>query len=574
MKKLQNAAQSVVDALKKEEIDLVFGLLGSHVLPIFSELYESKEIRLVTSKHENNASFMADMYGRLTGKPGVVLVTAGPGATNSVTGIAQAYRSLSPVVHISGTVPQNSGPREFHGTKHPEFLQRIFEEVCKTSLRVHDVKELSAALAFAFKKAVVGARGPVHIEIPQDVVLKAAEKSSVYTTLKKSKSRAGTYKRLVRQLQTAKKPILLLGSGIASEKCTKKVLQCAEISGAAVILLDEALGIVPEDHSNYAGSLGGFRGDSFSKRIIQDADLCVCLGMEVETGIKKQLESLGIRGKTFYYSFDGREEEYLPLTTLLEKTMDALGASKKQMNQQQLELIQQRREAYKKWREELIDENQSNKPIHFGFALGLLSKRLKNDAYVIGGVGNHNHWNQAMIPATSVESRFQAGGWGSMGWELCAAMTAKLVHPHRQVVAITGDGSLLMSLSDLGTLVEEKAPVLIVVMNDSKYGMTHYFSNWVGTEIQSFNFAEIAKSVGACGIRVENPDQLEGAFDEAFKALESTPVILDIVCGSNYTLPNFDKMGRDLLLSAPVSLNRILTKLKKSPSWLKKTVLE
>ncbi|UCE86580.1 MAG: hypothetical protein JSU66_02250, partial [Deltaproteobacteria bacterium] len=166
----RNASQVIVDFLERNGVSLVFGLCGTHILDVFGELARARGVRVLVPKHENNAAFMADMVGRLTGRPGVVLVTAGPGATNSLTGVAQASGSLSPVLHVSGTVPRYSGPDEFHGARDPDFLVRIFEGVTKWSDAAPSVDALPALLSEAFQRSMSGRPGPVHLEIPRDVM--------------------------------------------------------------------------------------------------------------------------------------------------------------------------------------------------------------------------------------------------------------------------------------------------------------------------------------------------------------------------------------------------------------------
>src|SRR6185312_16066224 len=169
----QRSGAAVVEALKAEGVEHVFGLVGSHVIEVYDALVDAPAIRHITVKHETTASGMADAYGRLTGRPGVALVTAGPGATNSLTGVAQAYMAASPLVHISGAVPTGASYESFHGVDRPDFLVRMFAEVTKWSVSIARPEEIPHVFARAFALATSGRPGPVHIEIPQDVLLAA-----------------------------------------------------------------------------------------------------------------------------------------------------------------------------------------------------------------------------------------------------------------------------------------------------------------------------------------------------------------------------------------------------------------
>jgi len=177
----QRSGMAIVAALQAEGVEHIFGLVGSHVLEIYNALADVPTIRHITVKHENTASGMADAYGRLTGKPGVVLVTAGPGATNSLTGVAQAYTSAAPRIHISGAVPRDAPYESFHGADKPDFLVRLFAEVTKWSVAIERPEDIPAVFARAFALATSGRPGPVHIEIPQDVLLADATMIAPYT---------------------------------------------------------------------------------------------------------------------------------------------------------------------------------------------------------------------------------------------------------------------------------------------------------------------------------------------------------------------------------------------------------
>ena len=204
------AGQVLVQALLGENVDMIFGISGSHILGIYDALADAPAIRHITAKHENNAALMAYMYGRLTGRPGVCLVTAGPGATNSLTGVAQAYNSPSPVVHISGAVPPNDGKEALHGVDNPDFTRKMFEEVTKWSVAIHQTQEIPEVFAKAFSIAVSGRPGPVHIEIPWSLL--RAEPTSVSSYQPKSPESQIPDARLMNQmvgvLRASERPVI------------------------------------------------------------------------------------------------------------------------------------------------------------------------------------------------------------------------------------------------------------------------------------------------------------------------------------------------------------------------------
>jgi acetolactate synthase-1/2/3 large subunit len=549
---VRTASQVIVDFLERNGVSLVFGLCGTHILDVFGELAGARGVRVLVPKHENNAAFMADMVGRLTGRPGVVLVTAGPGATNSLTGVAQASGSLSPVLHVSGTVPRYSGPDEFHGARDPDFLLRIFDGVTKWCESAASVDELPTLLSRAFERSMSGRPGPVHLEIPRDVMQAAPCRvpTGARAARPASEAPAGLVRKAASLLRGAKRPVLLADLGVAAERATGALMRVAESLGAPVVLMGDAWGSVPEDHPLAAGYASGYLRDGFTRRVLQLADGVLALGFASRERVRSALDAVGCPARAFPLTYEGQGDRLWPNRAFLEALGRELDGPARQPDDAFAKLLEQRRATLAAWRDDLLREHAQSRPIHFGVALARLQARLDPDAIVLRGIGNHGQWVLALSRSQSVESRFPAGIWGSMGWELPGAIAAKLVHPERQVVAITGDGSLLMGTPDLGTAVEERTPVLVVVMNDSRYGMMDHilaprFERWVGTSYRAPDFAAMARSFGAAGVRVEDPGELDAAIDEALTRLADGPVVLDVVCGSEYPLPVFSRMGAE-----------------------------
>ncbi|HEU5424600.1 MAG TPA: thiamine pyrophosphate-binding protein, partial [Nitrolancea sp.] len=221
----QRSGAAVVEALQAEGVEHVFGLVGSHVLEIYDALADAPSIRHITVKHETAASGMADAYGRLTGRPGVVLVTAGPGATNSLTGVAQAYMAASPLVHISGAVPRGASYESFHGVDQPDFLVRMFAEVTKWSVSVQHPAEIPHVLARAFALATSGRPGPVHVEIPQDVLLAEATEMDAYqrTEIPPVRLSDDDLARLVAQIRASRNPVIWAGKGVRATRAQQEL---------------------------------------------------------------------------------------------------------------------------------------------------------------------------------------------------------------------------------------------------------------------------------------------------------------------------------------------------------------
>jgi acetolactate synthase-1/2/3 large subunit len=232
-----SAAQAVVDALIAEKVEFVFGLTGTHVLPLFDALADAHQLRHIVTKHESNAAFMAGMVGHLTGRPGVALVTAGPGATNSLTGVAQAYAASLPLVHISGDVPLHAGNEAYHGVDRRDFLHRMFADVTKWSARVERPEEIPDFLSRAFAVAASGRPGPVHVDIPWDIVEATEVKVAPYraSPVEKQAPPQEVVERVRLALMAARRPMICAGRGVLVQRAEEELLALAEALSAPVL---------------------------------------------------------------------------------------------------------------------------------------------------------------------------------------------------------------------------------------------------------------------------------------------------------------------------------------------------
>lgn len=537
-------AQAVIEAFLAEGVEYVFGLVGSHVLAIYDALAQAPTIRQIVAKHENNAAFMAEMYGRLTGRPGVVLVTAGPGALNSISAVAQAYQNSSPMVHISGTVATTSGVGEFHGTDRPDFLQKMFAEVTKWSVRVERPEETPAILARAFHLATQGRPGPVHVEIPFDVLRSASAAMPLYARLSAAPTvvdAAGVHE-LAQRLAQAKHPVLCVGPGVLIHRASDLLAALAERLAAPVIVAGDALGALPETHPWFAGSMTAYQLAPWLEGQVRRADAFLVLGMREGSREVKALQAIAPPHATWVRLYDATTDRTGGASfsrPWLNALVQALAGQPPREDHNLLETLAQRRSALRQRLDEVLQPHQASRPIHFGVAMQRLARQLADEAIVVTGTGNHREWARWCIPVRHPLSQVPAGMWGTMGSELPGAIAAKLAHPNRLVVAVTGDGSLLMGGSDVVTAVETGANILVVVMNDARYGMIEEeqrkkFGRTIGTALQPVDFAAWAKSCGAAGYRVERPEDLDAVFEQAIARTRQAPVLVDVVAGAEY----------------------------------------
>ncbi len=282
----QRAGDAVVSALKAEGVEYVFGLVGSHVIEIYDALLDAPEIRHITVKHETTASGMADAYGRLTGKPGVCLVTAGPGATNSLTGVAQAYMAASPLIHISGAVPAGASLESFHGVDRDDFLVPMFEQVTKWSVSIERPEDIPGVFARAFSIATSDRPGPVHIEIPQNVLSGEATRIPVYAPIEAQPLglNRDVLDDIVERLKASQKPVIWAGKGVKATFAHDELAELAELLEAPVILGGDASGSLPDIHPLSTGQHSLYQLTPLQRRIASEADLILVVGERGGTG--------------------------------------------------------------------------------------------------------------------------------------------------------------------------------------------------------------------------------------------------------------------------------------------------
>ena len=525
--KKTSAAQAVVDALTAEQVKFVFGLAGTHVLPIFDALADAHQLRHIVVKHESNAAFMAGMYGYLTGRPGVALVTAGPGATNSLTGVAQAYAASLPMVHISGDVPLNAGNEAYHGADRRDFLHKMFADVTKWSVRIERGEDIPDILSRAFALAASGRPGPVHVDIPWDIVGATDLETAQYqpSPVEKQSPPEDLVQQVRRVLTTARRPMICAGRGVLVHRAEEELLALAEAVSAPVLCTSYGDGAIAHDHPLFVGTFSEWSDNPFAWNLLEESDFLLAVGLRSGTLMTDILVKHAPED-TILVALDE------PHTLQPVAGMTAVVPSDSQLFLSRLlayadefrrppvapfrTRIARHWETWGRGLERHMAAFENAKPLHFGRVGQELAGRLDQDVIVVGGVGNHTIWARTMLPSRNRESFIEETSWGTMGSELAGGIAAKLVYPQRQVVVITGDGSLLMAAPDFVTAVETQANVLVVVLNDSRYGIITaiqrgQFQRSFGDEIGAIDFAHFAESFGATGIRVESPEALPDA---------------------------------------------------------------
>jgi acetolactate synthase-1/2/3 large subunit len=543
--------RAVVASLLAHGVDTVFGLDGSHVIQVFDALADAPSIAPLTFKHENNAAIAAEVYGRLTGKPGVVLVTAGPGATNSLSGIGGAYAAGAPIVHISGGVPAGALQEAFHGVDDPGFLQNAFASVTKWSVRVEDASEIPAALAKAFAIAVSGRPGPTHVEIAEsalnadDIEVAQAELTVGPGSVYDAGGNLPNLDDVVNQLDGAAKIAIVVGKGALWARLTDAIVALAERLGAPVAHTWDGHAAMPTVHPLSMGLWwGAARSHPMALTAVAEADLVLGIGVRAGTEMGVDL----LKGPAPVILLDATDEgaersgPALRSVGQLLAAVEALAArcAAQPADQATLDTCARARSLQEQGVAVEMDRYKDTRPWHIGVALDVLARRMTPDTFVISDVSNVKLWTPIQVPVWGPESHFQSGSWGAMGYALPSVLAAARLRPGKKIVGVVGDTSFLMSSSDFVTICEQKLPVVLAIHHDQRIGMidnmlTQAYGRSYATEIGRIDFVKYAEAFGATGIRVEEPADLEAAWDAALAA--DGPVILELRAGHDFPWP-------------------------------------
>lgn len=551
-----HAGEAVAEALREEGVERVFSVPGSHIHPIYDGLSRVSSIRLVTCKQESNVSLMADAYGRLTRKPGVCVVTAGPGGVNSMAGVAQAYGAASPMVHIGGAVPLKADREAFHGVDDPAFVHEMYGKITKWSARIERIEDVPEVMARAFHIARSGRPGPVHVELPrlsdysehllqqEPAVLPAYQPIPAAVPQPDPKDVV----RCAQRLMEARFPVLAAGKGIIRKDAMRELADLSTKLQAPVIFAQDAIGVIPEEHPFFAGHFSHYRTYPLCAEALKRTDLVLGVGLRAGTAELTELKERAPEKNLILIGFDdaadsryrGEYQRVADPKLFLAALLERLGSYQRPRDEA---LIRRMAEGKAAVRASLAAQNEPHKgdrPIHPGVLMDAMNAVLDDNAVVASDVGNCQMWARTFRRIATPESFMQSGVWNAMSYGLPTAIVAKMEFPGRDVVALAGDGAFLMTIGDLPTAVEYEANVLMIVLNDGAFGQTfmqqtHLYGHTYGTTFESPHFAGIAKACGVEGIRVTDPREVEGALRQALAATNERPALVEVmVAGRPY----------------------------------------
>ena len=534
-----NGAQWVVHALRAQGVNTVFGYPGGAIMPVYDALYDGGVEHLLC-RHEQGAAMAAIGYARATGKTGVCIATSGPGATNLITGLADALLDSIPVVAITGQV---SAP--FIGTD-------AFQEVdvlglslacTKHSFLVQSLEELPRIMAEAFDVACSGRPGPVLVDIPKDIQLASGDLEPWFTTVENEVTFPHAEVEQARQmLAKAQKPMLYVGGGVGMAQAVPALREFLATTKMPVTCTLKGLGAVEADYPYYLGMLG-MHGTKAANFAVQECDLLIAVGARFDDRVTGKLNTFAPHASVIHMDIDPAEMNKLrQVHVALQGDLNALLPALQQplnINDWQQHCAQLRDEH--SWR-----YDHPGDAIYAPLLLKQLSDRKPADCVVTTDVGQHQMWAAQHIAHTRPENFITSSGLGTMGFGLPAALGVKMALPEETVVCVTGDGSIQMNIQELSTALQYELPVLVVNLNNRYLGMVKQWQDMIysGRHSQSYmqslpDFVRLAEAYGHVGIQIAHPQELESKLSEALEQVRNNRLVfVDVtVDGSEHVYP-------------------------------------
>ena len=573
MKKL-SGAEMVVQSLRDEGVEYLFGYPGGAVLDIYDAIHTLGGIEHILVRHEQAAVHMADGYARATGKVGCVLVTSGPGATNAITGILTAYTDSVPMVIISGQVMSSLIGRDAFQECD---MVGISRPVVKHSFIVKKAEDIPGILKKAFYIASTGRPGPVVVDIPKDTVNptlkypyeypKSVELRSYNPTVNGHK---GQIKKALKALLVAKKPVLFVGGGAIAAGCHEELIQFAKRLNLPVTSSLMGLGVYPSTDKQFLGMLG-MHGTYEANNAMHESDLILGVGVRFDDRTTNNLDKYCPNAKVIQIDIDPTSiSKNVPVAipivgnakNVLDEFLSLLGE----------EIGSRPRNHLEDWWKQ-IDEWKAKKCLDFDRTSGVIKPQqvmeavyriTKGQAYVASDVGQHQMFAALHYPFDLPRRWINSGGAGTMGFGLPAALGVKLAHPDATVVCVTGDGSIQMNIQELSTATQYGIPVVVICLNNHFLGMVKQWQDLIysGRHSQTYmnslpDFVKLAESYGHVGIQISTPDELESKLQEAF-SIKNKLVFVDInVDETEHVYPMQVRGGamNEMILSKPQEEN-------------------
>ena len=555
-------AKALLESLKAEGVKHMFGLPGGAILPVYDALFDEREIRHILVRHEQAAAHAADGYARASGKAGVCMTTSGPGATNLTTGILNAYMDSSPVVALSGQVPGVLlGTDAFQEAD----MLSVMLPIVKHNFIIRNVAEIPSVVKLAFKIAMTGRPGPVHIDFPKDMQSGKADVEIParveYLKLPRLDPDPEEIKRALDLLTRAEQPLVFAGGGVIWSEASAELVTLAELLGAPVVTSLMGKGVIPEDHPLALGMLG-MHGRMAANLAVTGCDVMLAVGVRFDDRATGDLGHFAPRAKIIHIDIDPVEIGKLvrvdvPIVADAKRALVALIEGLK-------ELAKRARPSewlakVEKLKRELAPRmDYDDVPIKPQRVIKELMEVLDENAIITTEVGQCEMWAAHFFVAKKPRHFIASGGLGTMGFGFPAAMGAKVARPECDVVDVAGDGSFLMNSQELATVVVNEINVVVVIMNNRYLGMVKQWQDLFFEKRRSGvyldetpDFAKLAEAYGAWGDRATRPGEVAPKLREALRC--GKPAVLDVVIDPDeHVLPMVPAGGRiDKMLTIP-----------------------
>ena len=530
----KTGAQILCESLIREGGDVIFGILGGALLPLYDTLPQYPQLRHILVRHEQGAAHAADGYARVTHKAGVCIATSGPGATNLVTGIANAYMDSSPIIAITGQVARPFiGKDAFQETD----ITGITLPITKHNYLVTDTAELAQTVKEAFYIAQTGRPGPVLIDLPKDVQqeeVEFAEPEEVdlpgYRFV--SRGHAVQIKKAARRINKAERPVIIAGRGIVISQAYSELKELAEKAQIPVVSTLLGISSFPGDHILNFGMIG-MHGLAYANMAVQNADLIIATGMRFDDRATASTQSFAPQALIIHVDIDPAEiGKNIPVDIpIVGDVKNVLKAMNKQIERgEHLDWLTQ----LDQWRREhpLLESGQGD-ALLVGYVIRQIHEVTQGDTIIVTGVGQHQMWAAQHFLYTKPNSFISSGGLGTMGFELPAAMGAKVGQTEETVWCIAGDGGFQMTVQELGTIVQEHLAVKIAIINNGYLGMVRqwqeffYERRYVDTKLWNPDFVKIAEAYDIPGIKVKSREEVTPAIQKAMDY--PGPFLIDFV---------------------------------------------